>query len=597
MPTWILGISGLYHDAAAVLLRDGELVCAAQEERFTRIKHDRALPVRAARWCLSQAGITARDLAYVAFYEKPLRKFERVLATTVATFPRSWRLFPRMMHGWLGDKLWLRGRLIDTFGIPPDRLLFCEHHLSHAASAFFTAPTTEAAILTVDGVGEWATTSLWRGGGSTITPVSEIRYPHSLGLFYSTITAYLGFSVNNGEYKVMGMAPLGTPRFQDEMAQLLQLRDDGSYALDLDYFSFHYHPTRSGSEKLSALLGGPPRFPDAPLDPTTSEGRRYVDIAASAQQATEEAMLHLAAHAHRTVGTDTLCLAGGVALNSVANRRLAEDGPFRQLWVQPAAGDAGGAMGAALWAWHMVEGAPRQPAPLPVGLGAAWSREAVRETLDDLGFPYTDLGSAEAAADAAADELAAGGVIAWFAGRFEWGPRALGRRSILADPRSAEMKDTVNRRIKFREAFRPFAPTVTAEAADDWFDIPAPARPLTRYMLTTASVRPARRAQIPATTHADGSARVQVVDAEQSPLFHRLIARFGQQTGVPVVLNTSLNLRGDPIVSTPMGAVATLLRCELDALYVEGFRVPRPARPQRRSAGTLGGYDKEGSDG
>ena len=586
MPTWILGVSALYHDAAAVLLRDGEIVFAAQEERFTRIKHDRALPLRATRWCLEQAGITASDLTYLAFYEKPLRKFERVLSTTVATFPRSWRLFPRMMHGWLGDKLWLRSRLVRTFQVPPDRLLFCEHHLSHAASAFFTAPADEAAILTIDGVGEWATTSLWRGRSEPpfIEAVAEVRYPHSVGLFYSAITAYLGFSVNNGEYKVMGLAPLGTPRFRAEMDRLLRLREDGSFDLDLDYFCFHYHPARSSTDKLATLLGGPPRFPDAPIDLSTDEGRRYADIAASAQAACEAAVLHLARHAHATVGTDTLCLAGGVALNSVANRRLAEDGPFSRLWIQPAAGDAGGAMGAALWAWHMVHGAPRTPRSLPPGLGAAWSREAVKDTLDDLGFPYTDLGSPEAAADRAADELADGGVIAWFDGRFEWGPRALGQRSILADPRTAEMKDTVNARIKFREAFRPFAPSVTEEAAGDWFDIPAPAADLARYMLATAAVRPARQDQIPATTHADGSARVQVVRQADSPLFHRLITRFGEKTGVPVVLNTSFNLRGDPIVSSPVGAVATLLRCELDALYIAGFRLQRPSRPSRREA-------------
>lgn len=589
MPTWILGVSALYHDAAVALLRDGEPVYAAQEERFTRIKHDRALPVRAARWCLEQAGIGPADLTHLVFYEKPLRKFERVLATTLATFPRSWRVFPRVMHGWLGDKLWLRGQLVDAFGVPSGRLLFCEHHLSHAASAFFTAPTDEAAILTVDGVGEWATTSLWRGAGGRIEPVSEIRYPHSVGMFYSTITAYLGFAVNNGEYKVMGMAPLGAPRFRAEMAQLLRLHEDGSFSLDLDFFSFHHHPTRSGSGRLPALLGGPPRFPGAPLDPSTAEGRRYVDIAASAQAAVEDAMLHLARHAHRTVGTDTLCLAGGVALNSVANRRLAEHGPYPNLWAQPAAGDAGGALGAALWAWHMVEGAPHVPRRMPLALGATWSRDAVRDVLDDLEFPYTDLGDAAAAADAAAEELAAGGVIAWFSGPFEWGPRALGHRSILADPRSGDMKDTVNRRIKFREAFRPFAPAVTAEAADAWFDIPAPARALTRHMMATADVRAGKRSRIPATTHLDGSARVQVVDAETSPLFHRLITRFGEQTGVPVVLNTSLNLRGDPMVGSPMGAMATLLRCGLDALYIEGFRVARPKRPERRAATTLDG--------
>lgn len=592
MTTWILGISALYHDSAAVLLRDGEIVAAAQEERFTRIKHDRSLPVRAAQWCLSQAGIRISDVTHLVFYEKPLRKFERVLATTVATFPRSWRLFPRMMHGWLGDKLWLKGHLVRSFQIHPSRLLFCEHHLSHAASSFFTAPTTEAAILTVDGVGEWATTSLWRGSNTApfIEPVAEIRYPHSIGLFYSAITAYLGFAVNNGEYKVMGMAPLGTPRYQAQMRELLRLHDDGSFSLDMQYFCHHYHPTKSVTDKLANHLGGPPRFPDAPLDFDTPEGQRYADIAASAQRVTEEAMLHLANHAHRLIGTDTLCLSGGVALNSVANRRLAEDGPFANIWVQPAAGDAGGAMGAALWAWHMVHGAERTPRPFPLALGAEYSRESVRTLLDELRFPYTDLGSVDAAADAAADELAEGHIVAWFAGRFEWGPRALGHRSILADPRGDDTRDTVNRRIKFREAFRPFAPAVTVEAADEWFEVPPPARDLSRYMLTTANVRTEHRATIPATTHSDASARVQLVDRESNPTFHRLLRRFGEQTGIPILLNTSFNLRGDPMVSSPMDAIATLMRCELDALYIEGFRLPKPRRPQRRQvSGPLSG--------
>jgi carbamoyltransferase len=489
------------------------------------------------------------------------------------------------MHGWLGDKLWLRNHLVRGFQVPPDRILFCEHHLSHAASSFLTSSATEAAILVVDGVGEWATTSLWRGTSAPpfIEPVAEIRYPHSIGLFYSAITAYLGFSVNNGEYKVMGMAPLGKPRYREQMDTLLSLRPDGSFVLDMDYFCFHYHPDKSATDRLSTLLGGPPRFPGAPIDLQTEHGQRYADIAASAQAATEDAMLHLAAHAHQLIGTDTLCLSGGVALNSVANRRIAAESPFKHIWIQPAAGDAGGALGAALWAWHMVNGAPRTPHPLPLALGARWDRSAVQTILDDLGFPYTDLGSLEAAADAAADELVEGGVLAWFSGRFEWGPRALGHRSILADPRSPDTKDIVNRRIKFREAFRPFAPAVTEEAADEWFDIPPPGRDLARYMLTTANVRADRRATIPATTHVDGSARVQLVRAEDSPLFHRLIHRFGQSTGVPVVLNTSFNLRGDPIVSSPMGAIATLMRCELDALYIEGFRVPRPSRPSRRS--------------
>ena len=586
-PRYILGISALYHDAAAVLLRDGQVVGAAQEERFTRIKHDRALPVRAARWCLDQAGITVADLEALVFYEKPLRKFDRILTTAVATFPRSWRLFPQAMHAWLGDKLWLRNVLVSTFRVPPARVLFSEHHLSHAASAFLASPFEEAAILTIDGVGEWATTSLWRGTAAApfLEPVSEIRYPHSVGLFYSAITAYLGFVVNEGEYKVMGMAAFGQPRYADALRQVLRLDADGGFSLDMGFFAFHYHPAESFTPRLADLLGGPPRHPAAPFaprDPADPESQRYADVAASAQRVAEEALLHLARHAHRVVGGDSLCLAGGVALNSVANHRLAAEGPFRHLWAQPAAGDAGGALGAALWAWHSLLGAPRTSWRQPAALGARWDRAAVHTTLTELGFPFEDLGSVEAAADHAAAAIAEGAVVAWFEGRFEWGPRSLGHRSILADPRGAEMQEVVNRRIKFRESFRPFAPAVLAEVAGDWFDIPPAALELTRFMLATAPVRPEAQARLQAVTHVDGSARVQRVTAEDSPAFHRLIAQFGALTGVPVVLNTSLNLKGEPIVSSPIDAVATLLRCGLDALYIEGFRVPRPERPRRR---------------
>ena len=362
MPVYILGISALYHDAAAVLLRDGVIVGAAQEERFSRVKHDPSLPRRAAAWCLAEAGIRAEDLDYLVFYEKPLRKFERILATSVATFPRSWGAFPRQMRSWLGDKLWLRTNLCEAFGVRPDRVLFCEHHLSHAASAFYASPHENAAVLAVDGVGEWATTSLWRGSGTTLEPVGEVRFPHSLGLLYSTLTAHLGFTVNEGEYKVMGMAAYGEPRFRAEVDKLLTLDPAGGYALDLAYFSFHYHPTRSGSPALERLLG-PPRFPGSPFAPAVAPGdasaavvaesQRWADIAASAQAQIEDALLHLVRHAKATVGTDALCLAGGVALNSVANRRIAAEGPFAHLWVQPAAG-----MPAARWAPRCGRGTP-----------------------------------------------------------------------------------------------------------------------------------------------------------------------------------------------------------------------------------------------
>lgn len=582
MPTWVLGVSGLYHDAAAVLLRDGCIVAAAQEERFSRLKQDPALPVRAARYCLETAGITAADLDWLVFYEKPLRKFERILSTAVATFPRSWRSFPRQMHTWLGDRLWLRTSLTSAFGVSPERLLFCEHHLSHAASAFYASPHERAAVLCVDGVGEWATTSLWRGVGSTLEPVSEVRWPHSIGLFYSAITAHLGFAVNEGEYKVMGMAAYGEPRFREQMDRLLRPDDKGGFSVDLDTFSWHWHPSQPATARLEALLG-PPRFPGTPFTPRLAPGeasaaeieasQRHADIARSAQDATEDLLLRLARHAHGEVEADALCLAGGVALNAVANGRIAAQGPHAHLWVQPASGDAGGAMGAALWVWHAVLGNPRGAPLTSCALGRETSRARTEELLTDVGARFDDLD--DKAPEAAAADLAAGKVIAWVDGRDEWGPRALGQRSILADPRSAEVRERVNRSVKFREPFRPFAPSVRAEAADRYFDIPPAAAAPSRFMLGCHPVRPDARAELAAITHADGTARVQVVDAASSPRFDQLLRAFGETTGVPCLLNTSFNLKGEPLVSTPVDALAAFARSDLDSLYVNGFRVER----------------------
>lgn len=582
MATYVLGISGLYHDAAAVLLKDGCIVAAAQEERFSRLKHDAALPVRAARYCLETAGVQAADVDWLVFYEKPLRKFERILSTAVATFPRSWRSFPRQMHAWLGDRLWLRTSLTSAFGVAPDRLLFCEHHLSHAASAFYCSPHENAAVLCVDGVGEWATTSLWRGSGSALEPVSEVRWPHSIGLFYSAITAHLGFAVNEGEYKVMGMAAYGEPRFREEMDRLLRLDAAGGFSVDLDTFSWHWHPTQAATARLEARLGAG-RFPGTPFTPRLAPGsasageiaasQLHADIARSAQEATEAALLHLVQHAHRTVEADALCLAGGVALNAVANGRIAAEGPHAHLWVQPAAGDAGGAMGAALWAWHAVLGNPRGAPLTTCALGREVGRARTAELLADVGARFEDLG--DEAPEAAGVDLAAGKVIAWVEGREEWGPRALGQRSILADPRSAEVRERVNRSVKFREPFRPFAPSVRAGAADRYFDIPAAAAAPSRFMLGTHPVREEARGTLAAVTHVDGTARVQVVDAEASPRFDQLLAGFERASGLPVLLNTSFNLKGEPLVSTPVDALAAFARSDLDTLYVNGFRVER----------------------
>lgn len=578
MPTWILGVSALFHDSAVALLRDGVVVAAAQEERFTRIKHDAELPVRAAEWALAEAGITAQDLDWLVFYEKPLAKFQRILVNAVAEFPRGWRSFPRAMQAWLGRKLWVAGELSRTFHVPPQRLLFSQHHLSHAASAFFTSPFDEAAILTLDGVGESATTGLWRGGAAAphVEPVAEVVFPHSLGLFYSAMTAFLGFAVNEGEYKVMGMAAFGEPRFMDQMRRLVRLDPHGGFTLDLEAFCWHWHPTESFTPRLEALLG-PPRFPGTPFDPTTEAGQRWADLAASTQCMLEEAILHIARHARKTVDLPALCLAGGVALNAVATARLARDGPFEHIWVQPAAGDAGGALGAALWAWHDVLERPRVPRAFSCATGRRWPDPTTSDLLDDLHAPYDTLTEATLV-ERAVDDLAGGRVVGWFQGRAELGPRALGQRSILADPRGADTRDRVNARIKFREAFRPFAPAVTAEAADHYFDIHPALRGPVQHMVATATVRPEHRAQLAAVTHVDGSARVQVVHADTAPRFHALLTAFGARTGLPVLLNTSFNLKGDPIVDTPIDAVAALYSSELDAVYIGTHRVTRSER-------------------
>jgi carbamoyltransferase len=568
--SFILGLSGLYHDSAAVLLRDGHVVAAASEERFSRVKNDPALPVQAARWCLEHAHIRADQLDHVTWYEKPLRRFERQLVSQVRTFPRSLTAFRRSTHNWLTDKLWVKSAIAAGIGIRPDRILFSEHHLSHAASAFYASPFPEAAVLTVDGVGEWATTGLWRAGPKGIEPLAEIRFPDSLGLVYSAFTAYLGFSVNDGEYKVMGMAGFGTPRFEEEVRRVLRLSADGSFTVDRKYVAWEWSADEAYTPAFEALFG-PARFPGTPFDPSTPDGRRWADVAASVQKVTEDALLGLARALHDRTGLDALCLAGGVALNGVANRRLLAEGPFRKLYVQPAAGDAGGAMGAAFWTWHEVLGGDRAPPLATAGLGREWDDATIGRLLDDLRVTHEHLG--EAVVDRAAEDLAAGLTVGWFQGRFEWGPRALGFRSILADPRRAEMRDHLNEKIKFRELFRPFAPSVAAGFEHRWFDMPQGGDLATEWMLLVA---PVKTDVLPATTHVDGTARVHRVTATANPRFHALLTRFGELSGVPALLDTSFNLKGEPIVSSPVQALATFQRSGLDVLYLGGHRVERP---------------------
>ncbi len=582
----ILGISCYFHDAAAALLRDGRLVAAAEEERFTRKKHDYAFPQRAIDFCLRMGGIRGADLDYVVFFEKPFVKFERLLLSSLQTFPRSHRVFREAMITWLGDKLWIKHLIGKRLGIAPGRILFSEHHLSHAASAYFCSPFDAAAVLTVDGVGEWTTASLGLGRGSELRLLKEIRFPHSLGLLYSAFTAFLGFEVNEGEYKVMGMAPFGSPRYVDKVWKLVRLHSDGSFELDMDYFSFHRSTDTTYTRRFEALFG-PPRdartnfftaasghptyFGERPrnFDELARLNQHYADIAASIQLVTEEILLAMARAAHRETGLRRLCLAGGVALNSVANGRILRETPFEEIYIHPAAGDGGGALGAALYAHHAVLGRPRGF----VMEHAAWGEEhgvaAVEEFLARHGLSHERFDNEDKLTERVADRLARGQVVGWCQGRFEWGPRALGQRSILADPRRAEMKDLVNVKIKFREPFRPFAPSVLVDRTQEYFELADPARHHpARFMLYVVDVKDAKRGVIPAVTHVDGTARVQTVLRETNPLYYRLIETFGEATGVPVVLNTSFNLKGEPIVNTPAEAFHTFTESGMDALVL-----------------------------
>jgi carbamoyltransferase len=582
----ILGISCFFHDAAAALLRDGELVAAAEEERFSRKKHDYGFPVHAIDFCLRSAGIRGPDLDLVVFFEKPFVKFDRILRTAMGTFPRSRRVFQESMLSWLTDKLWVKGLIARKVGVPADRILFSDHHLSHAASAFFCSPFDRSAILTVDGVGEWATATYGVGDGSDIRLLREIRFPHSLGLLYSAFTAFLGFEVNEGEYKVMGMAPFGSPRYVDEVWRLIKLERDGSFALDMRYFSFH-RSTRTTYNQRFVELFGAPRERDVPFftpasgypsyfgpkpadyDAQARVNQHYADVAASIQAVTEEVLLTMARHLHRETGLARLCMAGGVALNSVANGRILRETPFEELYVQPSAGDGGGAVGAALFGYHMVLGKPRQFVMRHAAWGLAYGPGEVASFLRVQGIAHTEYPHEDALLTRVAEHLEAGKVVGWCQGRFEWGPRALGSRSILADPRDPAMKDLVNTKIKFREPFRPFAPSVLLERATDYFDLPEPERHYpARFMLYVVPVRSGQDTVIPAVTHVDGSARLQVVDREASPLYHRLIETFGRATGVPVILNTSFNLRGEPIVNSPAEAFSTFSRSGMDVLVL-----------------------------
>ena len=588
MPSRILGISAFYHDSAAALVVDGRIAAAAQEERFTRRKHDPQFPTSAIRYCLDQAGLKAGDIDHVVFYEKPFIKFERLLETYLALAPSGYTSFRLAIPLWLKEKLFQKRLLRQSLkeidpGIDWEaRMLFTDHHQSHAASAFFPSPFEEAAVLTLDGVGEWTTTSSGFGQGNRLEIAREIHFPHSIGLLYSAFTYYTGFKVNSGEYKVMGLAPYGEPKYVNEIFDhLVDLKDDGSYRLDLSYFNYATGLTMT-SERFHALFGGVPRKPEELLN------QRHMDLAASIQKATEEIVLRLARSAAKETGSANLCLAGGVALNCVANGKILRDGCFRNIWIQPAAGDAGGALGAALAAHYQFNGAPRQAtgggdSMSGSYLGPDYLQAEIESRLAKAGARFTVLGDQDlisSTVQALVDEKA----IGWFQGRMEFGPRALGARSILGDPRSASMQKSLNLRVKYRESFRPFAPAILREDVADWFELSADSP----YMLLVADVVERRRramtpeqqalfgidklnvsrSEVPAVTHVDYSARVQTVHADTNPRFHALITAFKARTGCPVLVNTSFNVRGEPIVGTPEDAFRCFMGSDIEVLVI-----------------------------
>ena len=603
----VLGLSAYYHDSAATLLVDGRIVAAAQEERFTRNKHDAAFPANAIAYCLDEAGLSLDEIDYVTFYDKPLVKFERLLETYLAFAPKGFRSFVMAIPIWLKEKLFLKVTLkrelaalsgLEQTDLPP--LLFHEHHGSHAASAFYASPFKKAAVLCLDGVGEWATSSVWLGDGSTLTPQWEIQFPHSLGLLYSAFTYYTGFKVNSGEYKLMGLAPYGEPRYVDLIkAHLIDIKPDGTFRLDMRYFNYATGLTMT-NRRFDRLFGGPPRQPEAELT------QREMDIAASIQVVTEEIVLKLANTILSELGTEHLCLAGGVALNCVANGRLDREGPFRSVWIQPAAGDAGGALGAALATWHQYLDQPRvaddqTDSMRGAYLGKAYDRAAVESCLEAMSAPYRWVSDDQLMPEVAS-ALANGAVVGWLNGRMEFGPRALGARSILGDARSPKMQSVMNLKIKNRESFRPFAPAIAADAVTHWFntDYDSP------YMLKVATVKDEHRiamsdeekalfgieklnvarSTVPAITHVDYSARLQTVHSDTNPRFHTLIKAFEGLTDCPILINTSFNVRGEPIVCSPEDAYRCFMRTEMDVLVLENALLLKSEQPHLEDDGS-----------
>jgi len=602
----ILGISAYYHDSAAALLSDGVIIAAAQEERFTRKKHDASFPANAVQYCLDQACISLNDIDFLVFYEKPLITFERLLETYLSYAPQGFLSFLSAMPVWLKNKLFIKKNLrqeLLKLGNPSEghlpKFMFTSHHQSHAASAFFASPFARAAVLCLDGVGEWVTTSVWSGKGNCLTPHWEIHFPHSLGLLYSAFTYHAGFKVNSGEYKLMGLAPYGEPIYVDLIYRhLIHTRSDGSFCLNMDYFNFATGLTMT-NQKFDLLFGGPPRTPESPIT------QKQIDMARSIQVVTEDVILNIARNIRQKLGLENLCLAGGVALNCVANSRLIRENLFANIWIQPASGDAGGAVGSAYAIWYEFLKNPRTADNITDAspgsfLGPAYSPEKITTFLDSVQAIYQTCEDGVLLPEVVA-KIAEGNVVGWFQGRMEFGPRALGNRSILGDPRNPAMQSELNLKIKFRESFRPFAPSIKAEAADDWFDMKglAGAGP---YMLVTAAVKKKRRVSvdekyarlsgidrhrvprstIPAVTHVDGSARVQTVHKETNPRYWALIDRFHQATGCPVLINTSFNVRGEPIVCSPEDAYRCFMRTNMDYLVMENILLAKTDQPVKK---------------
>ena len=590
---YILGLSFFYHEAAAALIKDGELVAASAEERFSRKKHDSSYPELAIKFCLEQAGISEKDLDYVVFYEKPFLKFERLFLTSLGTYPDSYRLFRESMLSFLPEKLWVTSIIRDKLDINRGKILTVPHHISHAASSYYCSPFEEAAVLTLDGVGEWSCGSYGIGTLNKLRISKEIRFPHSIGLLYSAFTAFLGFEVNDGEYKVMGMAPYGTPKYADKVYQLMKVNSDGSIKLNMKYFRFHNSPDQNVTSNFTELFGEPrdkdlhfftpasgypSYFGDKPsnYEEIAKLNQHYADIAASLQLVTEEIILKMVDHVHTKTKQENLVIAGGVGLNSVANGRVVRESKFRHVYIQPAAGDDGAALGAALYVYHHILGNKRKFVMTHAYYGKDFSEKEIKSFLDSKKIKYRFVEDKDKLASFVADALSKKEVVGLYQGRFEWGPRALGNRSIIADPRSEEMKEIVNTKIKFREPYRPFAPAVLEEKANEYFELKdANSNYLAKFMLMVCPVKEDKKKLIPAVTHVDGSARLQTVDKDTNPLYRKIIEKFEEKTGVAVIMNTSFNLKGEPIVTTPENAYNTFMKSGLDYLVMERFVISK----------------------